>query len=106
MDLWKAFTPFEPSLWLSLLIALFGTVFLLWLYEGAKNEQFAHGNWGKRRRNMSRVGLGTSFGGERVACGVGGGGGSASRARSAIDIIHSVLDSEIQCVGPRVQHTS
>ena len=79
------FTPFETDLWLTLLISLFGTVVLLWLFEGANDEQDAHGNCGKRRRNMSKVSFGTSFGGERVVDGEGGGEGcSASRARSAI----------------------
>lgn len=57
VNLWKAFAPFEVNLWLTLLIALIGTVILLWLYEGAKNDQFSEGNWGRRRRNVSRVGV-------------------------------------------------
>ncbi|CAM9569312.1 unnamed protein product, partial [Sphacelaria rigidula] len=54
LDLWKAFTPFEPGLWFALMVALLITMFLLWLFEGAKNDQFSHGNWGNRRRTVTR----------------------------------------------------
>lgn len=54
MDFWKAFAPFEPSLWFALLVALVLTVFLLWLFEGAKNDQFSRGGWGRRHRTATR----------------------------------------------------
>lgn len=41
LDFWKVFTPFEPGLWLAILFALLTTVTLLWVFEGAKNDQFA-----------------------------------------------------------------
>ncbi|CAN0439485.1 unnamed protein product, partial [Hapterophycus canaliculatus] len=55
VDLMKAFAPFEPELWLMLLFALLVTVFLLWLFEGAKNDQFSRGGWGRRHRTVTRV---------------------------------------------------
>lgn len=33
---WKPFTPFEPSLWLAIIVALLAVVCLLWVFEGAK----------------------------------------------------------------------
>eukprot|EP00752_Nemacystus_decipiens_P006992 g6271.t1 len=54
VDFWKAFAPFEPGLWFALLIALVVTVFLLWLFEGAKNDQFSRGGWGRRHRTATR----------------------------------------------------
>ncbi|CAM9847074.1 unnamed protein product, partial [Pylaiella littoralis] len=53
-DLMKAFAPFEGELWLMLLASLLMTVFLLWLFEGAKNEQFSRIDLGKRRRTVTR----------------------------------------------------
>lgn len=55
VDLLKAFTPFEAELWIALLLALSLTVFLLWLYEGAKNDQFSRGSWSKQRRSITGV---------------------------------------------------
>lgn len=54
VNFWKAFAPFEPGLWFALLIALVVTVFLLWLFEGAKNDQFSRGGWGRRHRTATR----------------------------------------------------
>ncbi|CAM9783735.1 unnamed protein product, partial [Ectocarpus sp. 8 AP-2014] len=54
VNFWKAFAPFEASLWLMLLVSLVVTVFLLWLFEGAKNDQFSRGGWGKRHRTVTR----------------------------------------------------
>lgn len=55
VDFWKAFAPFEAELWLMLLVALILTVVLLWVFEGAKNDQFSRGGWGKRHRTIARV---------------------------------------------------
>eukprot|EP00903_Cladosiphon_okamuranus_P006970 g6784.t1 len=54
VDFWKAFAPFEPSLWFALFVALLVTVFLLWLFEGAKNDQFSRGGWNRRHRTATR----------------------------------------------------
>ncbi|CAB1097281.1 unnamed protein product [Ectocarpus sp. CCAP 1310/34] len=55
VNFWKAFAPFEASLWLMLLVSLVVTVVLLWLFEGAKNDQFSRGGWGRRHRTVTRV---------------------------------------------------
>ncbi|CAN0343626.1 unnamed protein product, partial [Discosporangium mesarthrocarpum] len=59
VDLWKAYTPFQGTLWLAILLCLVTTVILLWLFEGAKNDQFSVGSWDMRRRAYG-VGLSRS----------------------------------------------
>lgn len=77
MNFWKAFAPFEPGLWFALFVSLLVTVFLLWLFEGAKNDEFSRGGWGKRHRTVTRVRE------RRLERGLGGGDHSTSRKQVA-----------------------
>ncbi|CAM9111763.1 unnamed protein product [Choristocarpus tenellus] len=50
LNLFKAFTPFQVDLWLAIGGCLLITVFLMWVFEGAKNDQLTTQTWGSGRR--------------------------------------------------------